>query len=195
MNAIVEELFELEVAKINTDYSLTKLFWKTYYNSDYDRIETAAKDLQGTNLEEYHYDAIKELLVEYMTQNREFDFDIGMAETFLDWIAVNYDDITGVNFAKYLVEMFGKGYVSIIDEETGKEINFFPIKSMLQEFFDTTIGGHYPSEEEFAEYYVNEYLNLPIDDLVYASIDWEDVWRRQLRHDMYELNGYYFHNI
>jgi antirestriction protein len=59
--------------------------------------------------------------------------------------------------------------------------------------FQNDFIGDFESDAKFAEYHADE-EGLDIPDLVRPHIDWADVFHCELRHDYYELNGYYFRN-
>ena len=55
------------------------------------------------------------------------------------------------------------------------------------------------AEKEFAEYFCIEVMNAQIPDIVFASVDWQDVWDHNLRYDFNSfetVNGtFFFRNI
>lgn len=56
--------------------------------------------------------------------------------------------------------------------------------------------GQFDSEAEYAEYYYNENEDIyRLPTAILRHIDWDEVWECELRHDFYEINGYYFQNI
>jgi hypothetical protein len=51
------------------------------------------------------------------------------------------------------------------------------------------------AEKEFAEYWCVEVLDAQIPDIVYAAVDWQDVWDHDLRYDFSSIetaNGTFF---
>jgi hypothetical protein len=51
------------------------------------------------------------------------------------------------------------------------------------------------AEKEFAEYWCVEVLDAQIPDIVYAAVDWQDVWDHNLRYDfcyIETVNGTFF---
>ena len=55
------------------------------------------------------------------------------------------------------------------------------------------------AEKEFAEYFCIEVMNAQIPDIVFAAVDWQDVWDHNLRYDFNSIetvNGtFFFRNI
>ncbi len=65
----------------------------------------------------------------------------------------------------------------------------------VSDFRDAYIG-EYSNTAQFAEEY--HYENGDLDRIpanLDRYIDWDGVWEGELRHDFYEINGYYFRNI
>ena len=51
------------------------------------------------------------------------------------------------------------------------------------------------AEKEFSEYFCVEVMNAQIPDIVYAAVDWQDVWDHNLRYDFNAIetvNGTFF---
>lgn len=65
----------------------------------------------------------------------------------------------------------------------------------VQDFMDSYIG-EWRDEAEFTQQYYAENENIyRLPSAILNHIDWQSVWDSELRHDFYEINGYYFRNI
>lgn len=66
----------------------------------------------------------------------------------------------------------------------------------VSDFIEAYIGV-YEDEADFASHYYGANYgptwNLP--SVVRRHIDWQGVWDSELRHDYYEISGYFFRNI
>lgn len=62
--------------------------------------------------------------------------------------------------------------------------------------FEEAFVGEFSCHSDFALDY--HYENGDLDRIpgnLDAYIDWDDVWHGELRHEFYEIGGYYFRNI
>lgn len=65
----------------------------------------------------------------------------------------------------------------------------------VKDFHDAYVGD-FATHADFALDYHYENGNLDqIPDNLDTFIDWDEVWHGDLRHEFYEIGGYYFRNI
>lgn len=54
--------------------------------------------------------------------------------------------------------------------------------------------GEFLTEGEFAETLFDS-LGENLPDMIRPHVDWDDVWHCELRHDYFEVDGYYFRSV
>lgn len=65
----------------------------------------------------------------------------------------------------------------------------------VNDFMDAYMG-EWEDEEDFTrDYYEEDGTLMGLPSVIISHIDWQGVWDSDLRHEFYEINGYYFRNI
>ena len=68
-------------------------------------------------------------------------------------------------------------------------------EDMVTAFHEAYVG-YYFGEDDFAkEYFLENYDIDGIPSVIFDSVDWNNVWESELRHDFYYIDGYVFRNI
>lgn len=111
-----------------------------------------------------------------------------------------YDDLSSDDRELYdkITNMFGEKWTHEETIEFMDELNDIGITSAddLMEAYEWTHDSYSSyAEKEFSEYWCVEVLDAQIPDIVYAAVDWQDVWDHNLRYDFSSIetnNGMFF---
>jgi hypothetical protein len=111
-----------------------------------------------------------------------------------------YDELSNDDRELYdrITDMFGEKWTHEETIEFMEELNDIGINSAddLMEAYEWEHDSYSSyAEKEFAEYWCVEVLDAQIPDIVYAAVDWQDVWDRNLRYDfcyIETVNGTFF---
>lgn len=63
----------------------------------------------------------------------------------------------------------------------------------VSDFQDAYIGYYNDPEDFIRDFLWDDLASIP--EIITSHVNWDDVWACELRHDFYEVNGYYFRNI
>lgn len=65
-----------------------------------------------------------------------------------------------------------------------------------QEYHDDNFMGKYESGAKFAEWFAYESGDMEnVPSYLAYHIDWADVWESTLRHDFFEVDGYFYQHV
>ena len=65
----------------------------------------------------------------------------------------------------------------------------------ITEFTDSFVGVFLSGEDFAHAWALEEGMEHNIPSMVWRNIDWDGVWETDLRHDYYEVDGFFFRNI
>ena len=111
---------------------------------------------------------------------------------------IEYDNLSTDDKDLYdkITEMLGEKWTHEETIEFMEELDDIGIAtaSELEDAYEYT-SDEYWAEKEFAEYFCIEVMDARIPDIVFAAIDWQDVWDHNLRYDFNTIetcNGVFF---
>ena len=111
---------------------------------------------------------------------------------------VEYDNLSTDEKDLYdkITDMLGEKWTHEETIEFMDELEDIGIEtaSDLEDAYEYT-SDEYRPEKEFAEYFCVDVLDAQIPDIVFAAIDWQDVWDHNLRYDFNSIetvNGTFF---
>jgi hypothetical protein len=109
-----------------------------------------------------------------------------------------YDNLSGEEQDLYdkITDLLGEKWTHEETIEFMDELSDIGIETaeQLEDAYEYT-SDEYWAEKAFAEYFCVEVLNAQIPDIVFAAIDWQDVWDHNLRYDYNSIetqNGTFF---
>lgn len=65
----------------------------------------------------------------------------------------------------------------------------------VSEFMDAYLGWWEDEEEFTRDFYEEDGTLMGLPSVIISHIDWQGIWDSDLRHEFYEINGYFFRNI
>ena len=144
----------------------------------------------------YVYDNGKAMYTEFYTELLNAKGIKPVTNT--DSADVEYDNLSTDEKDLYdkITDMLGEKWTHEETIEFMDELEDIGIEtaSQLEDAYEYT-SDEYWAEKEFAEYFCVEVMNAQIPDLVYAAVDWQDVWDHNLRYDYSVIetqNGSFF---
>ena len=144
----------------------------------------------------YVYDSGKAMYTEYYTELLTAKGIVPATNT--DVEDDEYDNLSSDEKDLYnkITDLLGDKWTHEETIEFMNELDDIGIEtaSQFEEAYEYT-SDEYWAEKEFAEYFCVEVMNAQIPDLVYAAVDWQDVWDHNLRYDYNSIetvNGTFF---
>ena len=134
----------------------------------------------------YVYDSGKAMYTQFYTELLNAKGIQPVTNT--DAADVEYEDLSSKEQELYdaITNMLGDKWTHEETIEFMDELDQIGINS-ASEFEDAYEYTHDSwdafAEKEFAEYFCVEVMNAQIPDIVYAAVDWQDVWDHNLRYD------------
>ena len=144
----------------------------------------------------YVYDSGKAMYTEYYTELLTARGVVPTTNT--DVEDDEYDNLSSDEKDLYnkITDLLGDKWTHEETIEFMNELDDIGIEtaSQFEEAYEYTSDEHW-AEKDFAEYFCVEVMNAQIPDLVYAAVDWQDVWDHNLRYDYNSIetvNGTFF---
>jgi hypothetical protein len=144
----------------------------------------------------YVYDNGKAMYTDYYTELLKARGTIPVTDT--DAADEEYDNLSEDDKDLYdaITEKLGEKWTHTETIEFMDELDDIGITtaSEFEDAYEYT-SDEYRPEKEFSEYFVTELMDAQIPDIVYAAVDWQDVWDHNLRYDYNTIetnNGTFF---